>query len=459
MKQSSNSRWLTIGTTVLWLLLFHVSPTTPAAPVSDLATMAHLINQLHIQHPPLAEIPTDSIQHLKAFLERLDPYSSYLNPQEFAHQAHGANAEQMGIGGLVTRTQEDGLILVPFQNGPAYQAGIHYPVKLISVEGQNASELDVVSIAALIKTRARLQVNARNLITGQPIQAKISIGAFQIPPVEIIEINGQKIVRLHVFPGNRALFLLSQYLKQIAIFDKPLIIDLRYAIGGNLFEALDSVSLILPQRLPIATTQSSDGLSVTFRSRDDLRVAPKPVYLLIGPNTASAAEVFARALHHYGYAVLVGKPSFGKCLTQQFTELPAKDGLKLTVGRILDPAGQYCAGQGIAPDIAHTGNIHDTTTLLRLIDQHNQTHRLVCQAKTYHDQEALEQGITKLGWNQKGSKYPPISLVTSKGTWQLCLGPPMSILSAQSLQTTEANRLNEKLLLVSLFPVLSPIEE
>lgn len=440
------------------LLLAIISTTALADPASDLTLIAKLINQKHIEHPPLATIPTDSIARLQAFLATLDPYSSYLNPQELARETHVVGARQPGIGGLVTRSRENGWILVPFLNGPAYQAGIRHPVQLIRVGNQEAADLDLAAMATLVKTSLRLRIEARDLITMQPVQATIRIKPFQVPPVEMIEVEGQPILRLHVFAENYTVSLLRQALKPLASSNKPLVIDLRYATGGDLLEALDSVSLILPRQAPIATTVTSDGVSVTFKSRNDQRVAPGPVYLLIGPNTASAAEVFARALHHYGYAVLVGQPSFGKCLTQQLVELPAKDGLKLTVGRILDPAGQYCAGRGIAPDVSHTGNIHDTAALLRLIEAHNQTHRLVCRAEPYRTQPALEQGITQLGWNQDGGKYQPIALVTPAGAWRLCLGPPLAMPAALLLKITLTRRLDAKMLLFPLFPTLPPID-
>ncbi len=431
---------------------------TLADPASDLTVIAKFINQRHIDHPSLTAIPTDSLTRLQAFLARLDPYSSYLNPQEFARENREIDIRQPGIGALVTQNREDGWILVPFLDGPAYRAGIHDPVKLIRVETWEASTSDLATLATLVKTRSRVRIEAMDLITAEPVRATVRIKPFQVRPVEVIEIEGQSILRLHVFAENYTVSLLRQALKQLASADKPPVIDLRYATGGDLLEALDSVSLILPRQAPIATTATSDQVTVTFKSRNDQRVTPGPVYLLIGPNTASAAEVFARALHHYGYAVLVGQPSFGKCLTQQLVELPAKDGLKLTVGRILDPAGQYCAGRGIAPDVRHTGNIHDTAALLRSIEAHNQTHRLVCRAEPYRTQLALEQGITQLGWSQDSGKYQLISLVTPAGNWRLCLGPPLAMPAALSLQKTLTRRLDAKILLFPLFPALPPIE-
>lgn len=336
---------------------------------SDLFFIASIINKKHIFHPQLSEIPINSINNLNHYLENLDPYSKYFNSQDFSKISGVAHVEKKGIGAAVTKNQEDGLILIPFESGSAYNAGIRQPVKLISVENQNISQIS--ELENIIGSHSKIAVNTKNLISGRIQEFVIFIAPFEVPSVEIVDVKGKKILRVHIFQEKKTFLLLRQILKTLTNSDEPLIIDLRYAVGGDLFEAIDAVSLIIPLRLPVASVITADGLSVTYQNRTNLCMVHQPVYLLIGSNTASAAEVFARALHYYGYATLVGMPSFGKCLAQQFIELPNKDGLKLTVGKILDPAGNYCEGNGIYPNV-YFKNIFDTEKLLELITRHDE---------------------------------------------------------------------------------------
>lgn len=434
-----------------YFLMCFTSPSLGVTGHSDLATMAALIHRMHISHPPMRDIPVTSIQDLTGYLARLDPYSAYFAATEAVRDKDSSAIREKSIGGWVARTDRDGLVLVPFHNGPAYQAGIKEPLRLTRLNGQDTSRLNVNAFEDLVESQNSLYVEAENLVSKTPLKTTIAIRPFDIPAASSIDMEGQSILQVHSFPGRRAFLLLQRYLKQQAAFSKPAILDLRYAVGGNLFEALDSVSLILPQRLPIATTITSDGLAVPYKSRNDLRAAAGPVYILIGPHTSSAAEVFARALHYHGYAVLVGQTSFGKCLIQQIIKLPAKDRLRLTVGRVLDPAGQDCKGQGIQPDIAYAGNLYDTTALLGLIHEHNRTHRLICQEDAYPDLPAWEQAVANLGWIRQEGRGRPISLLGAHGGLQACLGPPMSLASAQAVLVREGQRINQKLALTSLF--------
>ncbi|KAL7521763.1 hypothetical protein ACHAWX_006444 [Stephanocyclus meneghinianus] len=85
----------------------------------------------------------------------------------------------------------------------------------------------------------------------------------------------------------------------------------------------------------------------------------KKLVILINEGTASAAEVFASALHDNGRTVaLVGTKTFGKGLIQHTFPMPDGGGLRLTVAEYLTPAlshvtkvGEARFDSGIHPDI------------------------------------------------------------------------------------------------------------
>ncbi|KAL3792961.1 hypothetical protein HJC23_010974 [Cyclotella cryptica] len=85
----------------------------------------------------------------------------------------------------------------------------------------------------------------------------------------------------------------------------------------------------------------------------------KKLVILINEGTASAAEVFASALHDNGRTVaLIGTKTFGKGLIQHTFPMPDGGGLRLTVAEYLTPAlshvtkvGEARFDSGIHPDI------------------------------------------------------------------------------------------------------------
>ena len=446
-----NKRYFILAFSVVTALVLSVGATGQEH--SDLRSMADLISRQHIAHPPVETIPKDSLAALKEWLQTLDPNSEYLSAADFTPASDPGGFVRPGLGGLITRMPGGDLMLAPFLGGPVYQAGIRNPAEVLAVEEYIAADLSLDEIAALAARRERLSLRVRDLISDRIFVVKVPIAPFQIPPLEVIDNGGRGILRLHLFIKDATLPALRQALERSVKREAPIVIDLRYASGGNLFESLDSVSLVLAGRVPIAATMDGGGKRVEFKARSDMRIARRPVYLLIGPNTASAAEVFARALHYYGYAVLVGQQSFGKCTSQQIFQLPAGDALKLTVNRILDPTGRFCDGHGVEPDIPYTGNIHDTAKLLQLIDAHNYSHRLICAAPTQTGMPALEQTRNALASIESEPERRIISLLTPKRQQQLCLAPARDTALARKILKDNADRENVTLVLQSLYQI------
>ena len=89
------------------------------------------------------------------------------------------------------------------------------------------------------------------------------------------------------------------------------------------------------------------------------RSSQKKLVLLINEGTASAAEVFASALHDNGRtSALIGTKTFGKGLIQHTFPMPDGGGLRLTVAEYLTPSLQHVTkvggakfDSGIKPDI------------------------------------------------------------------------------------------------------------
>ena len=134
---------------------------------------------------------------------------------------------------------------------------------------------------------------------------------------------------------------------------RALVIDLRDCPGGT-DEAVNYVASRLFEDATLLTArQTRDG------GRYDLRTVPLvgalpelPVYVLVGPETASAAEALAFALQRTGRAVLVGERTAGAGNYGRRVELPGGYALFLPFVRTFDPdTGRGWEGVGVRPDL------------------------------------------------------------------------------------------------------------
>jgi carboxyl-terminal processing protease len=94
------------------------------------------------------------------------------------------------------------------------------------------------------------------------------------------------------------------------------------------------------------------GAAVFYTEALDGRRYAKPVVVLIGPDTGSAAEGFAWTLRLNGGARFVGRPTAGALLSGETLDLPGGWRLTLPVHGLWGPDGRDFGDQAIAPDVS-----------------------------------------------------------------------------------------------------------
>jgi carboxyl-terminal processing protease len=138
-----------------------------------------------------------------------------------------------------------------------------------------------------------------------------------------------------------------------------LVIDLRDNGGGDAEAMTDAASIFLPAGTPLgAFTDRAGRVRLDPRTRAALlstaHALPRfdrTVVLLIGPHTASAAEVFAAALGEQGRATVVGERSCGCVLgiSRRHT-LPDGGTLDISETDYRTARGARLEGAGVVPD-------------------------------------------------------------------------------------------------------------
>jgi len=131
------------------------------------------------------------------------------------------------------------------------------------------------------------------------------------------------------------------------------------------------VSSTINEEFPMLASSSwlqwNSAAANAYASHSDQWLAQRNMVVLINEGTASAAEVFASALHDNGRTLaLIGSRTYGKGLIQHTFPMPDGGGLKLTVAEYLTPALRHMTvvgnarfdsvtgeqvGGGIKPDI------------------------------------------------------------------------------------------------------------
>ncbi len=310
----------------------------------------------HLLNPPdEAALAALSDEDLSGKLRDIDPYARIFPAGEYRAPLTGGNS-WVGIGaGLAMRAEAP--VLHVYRGGGADQAGVPDRVRLLAIDGKPVSGLDAEAIALRLRGQEGSTVRLGVALPGGGEQSfTVRRKAFSPLDVELVPPGPHRVVRIREFIGGLtrpALRATLEFVSGTVPVDGKarVIIDLRDAPGGDLYEAFDLAGIFLPAGTHLGTIRGRDGYAMEIHAPHGDKYS-MPLTLLVGPDTASAAEIFAGILRRHERALLVGQTTFGKCASQTDARLSDGSVLRYTNKEVLFPGGDTCTGTGLTPDLA-----------------------------------------------------------------------------------------------------------
>lgn len=294
---------------------------------------------------------------LRQELQRLnDPYTRFLDPQEYAEISEQTSGEVSGVGLQLQRDNETRAIYVTsvLSGSPAEANGLRAGDRILLVDGQSTERLSVTGVSRLLRGEESSQVTltySRN--NSAPRSVILTRAVLEVPTVahRLKEVNGYRIgyIRLDEFNGHAT----EQMVEAIETLTKQdaeaFVLDLRSNPGGLLSASIE-ISRLWLQRGPIVRTLDRNGdpseISANRTALTDL-----PMAVLVNDRSASSSEILTGALQDNNRATVVGTTTYGKALVQSLYGLSDGSGLAVTIAHYYTPNGTDISHKGITPDI------------------------------------------------------------------------------------------------------------
>jgi carboxyl-terminal processing protease len=301
------------------------------------------------------EINTETLSHgaIMGMLQALDdPYSSFLNAEEYTIYSTDFQGTFEGIGAYVGIREDKLTIIAPIADSPAEKAGIKAGDIILEIDGEPVENMSFAE--AILKIRGPKGTRLNLLISREGESEPF-----------IIEITREEIemasVRLEM-KGDLAHITISEFTERtgqemgevLQNIDenttKGIILDLRGNPGGILDAVVEVASYFLDEDIILYIKDNDDNITLTARM-DVTPVIDLPMVVLVDSASASGSEVLAGALQDYDRAVIAGTQTYGKGSVNQFIVLNDGSAILLTISRWLTPDQHLIEGQGITPDI------------------------------------------------------------------------------------------------------------
>ena len=333
-------------------------------------TFAQVMDITNKKHFKISDPQDGMIKAIDAFVNHLDPHSSFLDPQTYKNMLESTTGEFFGVGIVIdnTRKPKDKFLTVvdTIPDGPADKIGLQPLDKIIEINAEPLEGMSTEQATSKLKGERHTKGHNKVLRENKP-----DLLSFDIIRDVIKE---QHSLSFHIKNHDIYYLSLSMFtetaVKQIeALLKKAqehhykgLILDLRNNSGGLLNAAIDIAGLFLDKNSLVVTTKDKNNkeLERYATGRNPVINSDVPIIILINNYTASAAEILAGCLKIHSEkqtgrknnlkVFLVGTKTFGKGSVQEIIPVSNNCALKITTRLYFLPNDTTIQGIGIEPD-------------------------------------------------------------------------------------------------------------
>lgn len=281
-----------------------------------------------------------------------DPYSVFMNEEEFQDYMESSSGEYPGIGIYLAPNEDNEIEIVsPIEDTPADRAGLLAKDLIIGVNGDTVNADVMDEAIATIKGEPGTPVTLTIYRPSKKEKFDVEIVRewIDIKVVKSRMLEDQiGYLRLTMFDESSAAEFEKGLKALIAEGAKGVIVDLRQNPGGYLSQCVEIADMLLGDAL-IVYTESRNGDDEEYFS--DPEKYDTQLVILVDSGSASASEILTGALKDHEAATIVGTTTFGKGVVQIVKPYNENTGFKLTTSQYFTPDGMNIHGIGIEPDV------------------------------------------------------------------------------------------------------------
>jgi carboxyl-terminal processing protease len=328
-----------------------------SVPWQDARLLAEVLERVEREYVE----PVDDHQLLqnaiRGMVSSLDPYSAYLDGEEYDDIKISSSGEYSGVGIEVSMEDGEVVVVAPLDGSPAAAAGIRPGDVIATIDGVPVNTTSIGDTIGRMRGKEGTSVKVGILREGSTEPKIVTLKRSRVELHSVtseMAARGYGYVRIAEFSDTTGEDLTAQLRALRAKNGAPLkglVLDLRNNPGG-----------VLEAAVAVADAFLDSGVIVTAKGRTadskfEMNATPgdvlngAPIVVLVNGGSASAAEIVAGALKDHHRATLMGRTTFGKGSVQTVMPLDHGRALKLTTSLYYTPSGVSINHRGIAPDI------------------------------------------------------------------------------------------------------------
>lgn len=303
----------------------------------------YAVSQLYVDPADESKLVEDAI---RGMLDKLDPHSNYMDPEETKEMNEPLQGNFDGIGIQFNLLTDTLYVIQVIPGGPSEKVGLMAGDRIIQVNdtviaGVKMKNTDIMKrLRGPKDTKVRVKVlrnNAPDLIEFTITRGKIPMYSLD---ASYMADKYTGYIKLNRFAASSTDEFKEALQKLRAQGMKNLILDLQGNGGGYLNIAIELADEFLDQNKLIVYTEGNKQPRQEAKSSKQGKFQEGRLVVMVDESSASASEIVSGAIQDWDRGVIVGRRTFGKGLVQKPIPLPDGSMIRLTVSRYYTPTGR-----------------------------------------------------------------------------------------------------------------------
>ncbi|WP_282636285.1 S41 family peptidase [Sphingobacterium thalpophilum] len=305
--------------------------------------LIQLISENYVDNVSIDTIQDEAIEHV---VSRLDPFSTFLRPNQVLAKQETLEGSFDGIGVEYFRLRDTLLVVGMVSAGPAEKGGMRIGDRIVKIGNRDLAgrKIPEAEIEKLIRgkkgTAVMVTVQRNGQLLSNPlriIRDQVNVSSLDASYMIAPKTAYVKIRRF----GHKTAEEFKQSLLDLRKSGaQDLILDLRNNGGGFVHTAIDLAGQFFKEKRLLMYTEGANEPRQDYYSEKAGEFGDGRVVVLINESTASASEILSGALQDLDRATIVGRRSYGKGLVQEQFDFSDGSAVNLTVARYYTPLGR-----------------------------------------------------------------------------------------------------------------------
>jgi carboxyl-terminal processing protease len=361
---NSSFKWTVVGGSTCVVVLLLLGAHSGRAVATDdvyghLKVYTEVLEHIKLEYVEEPDMKSVTLGAINGLLESVDPFASYLNPDQYRQFSKGEDSAKAGVGLVLAKRYGYVAVVDAVPGSPAEKANIATGDLIESINNVATRDMPLAYAEQLLRgdTGTTIEVSVLRLKNpGDPQKVTLTRAVITAPDITA-KMMPNDVGYLHVttLSGNRLDQVRTKLLDLKKQGAKYIVLDVRHCSTGDQEKGVPLANLFLDAG-KITSLQGQKTPTKDFEAKPDAEVWKGPLVVITDRATAGGAEIAAASLLDDKRAQVVGERTYGDASLRKTIQMDDGGAVILSVAKYYSPSGKAIQDTGVTPTVALAEN-------------------------------------------------------------------------------------------------------